>query len=203
MAAAQTTREKIIHKGAELIHLKGYYAAGLQEILRKSEVPKGSFYFYFKSKEDFGLAIIDHFSSIIEALFRRCLEDRSIPPLERLDHLLNSHLSMFRKTGYALGCPIGNLALELAGSNDRFRERIKTAIDSLISLISACLEEAKRDGALSIGADVSDAARFIFHGFEGAIMHMKVARSHEPIESFKRYLSDYLKGKPAHKKKSG
>lgn len=201
MTTAQTTREKIIQKGAELIHLKGYNATGLQEILERSGVPKGSFYFYFKSKEDFGLEIIDHFSTIIGDFFKRRLEDKSMPPLERLERLIGSYESLFKTSGFALGCPIGKLALELADSNDRFRSRLKTAVDALISYITACLEEAKRDGALAAGMDIPDAARLIFHGFEGAILHMKVAKSIEPLASYKRYMVDYLRAKPARRRR--
>ena len=65
---AQTnTREEIIRKGAELIHAQGFNATGLQQILQAVGIPKGSFYFYFKSKEDFGLEIIDYFNAIISA----------------------------------------------------------------------------------------------------------------------------------------
>ena len=58
----QNTRQKILEVGAEIIHLKGYNHTGLQEILQAAGVPKGSFYNYFKNKEDFGLQVIDFFT---------------------------------------------------------------------------------------------------------------------------------------------
>ena len=63
--ARTNTREEIIRKGAELIHAQGFKATGLQQVLQTAGIPKGSFYFYFKSKEDFGLEIIDYFNAII------------------------------------------------------------------------------------------------------------------------------------------
>ncbi len=182
--------------------MKGYNATGLQEILESSGVPKGSFYFYFKSKEDFGLEIIDHFSILIGDFFKRRLEDRSMPPLERLESLIGSYESLFKTSGFALGCPIGNLALELADSNDRFRKRLKAAVDMLISHITVCLEEAKRDGELPAGMKVPDAARFIFHAFEGAILHMKVSKSLEPLASYRKYMFEYLRTKPVRRRRS-
>lgn len=202
MSAVHTTREEIIQKGAELIHLKGYNATGLQEILSRSGVPKGSFYFYFKSKEDFGLEIIDHFASVIGGFFTRFLGDTSMPPLRRLERLMEFYESLFKKSGFSLGCPIGNLALELADVNDRFRKRITAAVDMLLSYIMSCLEEAKHDGSLPPGTEIHDAARFIFHGFEGAVLHMKVAKSLEPLQSFKRYMADYLKFPPESKRRN-
>ncbi len=196
MATRGNTREGIIRKGAELIHARGYNATGIQQILQVSGIPKGSFYFYFKSKEDFGLAVIDHFTAMISDDFRRYLNDTAYPPLRRLERLFEYYQAAFIQTGGALGCPIGNLSLELADANDRLREHLKTVIESLIDQIAFCLEEARRDKSLPDSLNSADSARFIFHGFEGAVMHMKVLKNIEPFQVFKRCLQDYLKIKP-------
>jgi len=78
--ARTNTREEIIRKGAELIHAQGFNATGLKQILQVAGIPKGSFYFYFKSKEDFGLAIIDYFNAIINGIFTRYLSDKKHHP---------------------------------------------------------------------------------------------------------------------------
>lgn len=193
MADGKNMKREIIRRGAELIHARGYNATGLQEILEKSGVPKGSFYFYFRSKEDFGLEVIDYFASSIAGIFESYLRDASVPPLRRLERLFEFYESAFRKTGYSLGCPIGNLSLELGDAGERFRERLRGAIDVLVSRLESCLEEARRDGSLPGTGEVTDAARFIFHGFEGAILHMKVTRSIEPLRAFRRSIFGYLK----------
>lgn len=193
MATRTNTREEIIRKGAELIHAQGYYATGIQQILQASGIPKGSFYFYFKSKEDFGREIIDHFTSIISSTFMRYLNDSKMSPMGRLEKLFEHYESTFQKTGCSLGCPIGNLSLELADGNDRLREHLKTVIETLISYIESCLEEAKSDKSIPAGLNTADAAGSIFHGFEGAILHMKVVKSIEPFQTFRRYLREYLK----------
>ncbi len=192
-ATRSNTREEIIRKGAELIHAQGYYATGIQQILQASGIPKGSFYFYFKSKEDFGREIIDHFTSVISNIFTRYLNDRKMPPMKRFEKLFEYYESAFQKTGCSLGCPIGNLSLELADGNDRLREHLKRVIETLISQIESCLEEAKRDRSIPAGLKTADAARSIFHGFEGAILHMKVVKSIEPFQTFRRYFREYLK----------
>ena len=74
--ALTNTREEIIRKGAELIHAQGFNATGLQQILQTAGIPKGSFYFYFKSKEAFGLEIINYFNAIISTIFTRYLSDK-------------------------------------------------------------------------------------------------------------------------------
>ena len=187
------TREEIIRKGAELIHAQGFNATGLQQILQAAGIPKGSFYFYFKSKEDFGLEIIDYFSKIINGIFMRYLSDKKTPPLKRLEKLLDFYEAAFQKSGYALGCPIGNLSLELADTNERLRVHLGGVIETLIAQIELCLQEAKRDKSIPASLNTADTARFIFHGFEGAVLHMKVVKSIEPFRSFRSYLTGHFK----------
>lgn len=192
VAEAQNTRDEIIRKGAALMHLKGYHATGIQEILDAAGVPKGSFYFYFRSKEDFGLEVIDYYTTMIEALFSRSLGDRTKRPLKRFDALLDVYASFMQKQHYTLGCPIGNLSLEMADTNERFRERLDASIETLIQAIASCLEEAKREGELPAGKDTGEAARFIFYGFEGVLLHMKVLKNKMPMNTFKSCIYTYL-----------
>jgi len=175
--ARNDTREKIIIKGAELIYAQGFNATGLQQILQAAGIPKGSFYFYFKNKEDFGAAIIDYFK---------------MPPMKRLEKLFEYFESVFQKSGYTLGCPIGNLSLELADTNERLRIKLESVIEELIAQIESCLKEARRDKSIPAGLNTADTAHFIFHGFEGAVLNMKVAKSVEPFRVFRNCMFGYL-----------
>jgi TetR/AcrR family transcriptional regulator, transcriptional repressor for nem operon len=191
--ARTNTREEIIRKGSELIHAQGFKATGLQQILQVAGIPKGSFYFYFKSKEDFGLEIIDYFNAIINGIFTRFLSDKKIVPLKRLEKLFDFFEAAFQKNDSALGCPIGNLSLELADTNERLRVHLAGVIEMLIAQIELCLQEAKRDKSLPASLNTANAARFIFHGFEGSVLHMKVVKSIEPFRAFRSYLTGYFK----------
>ncbi len=188
------TRDQILSKGARLIHAQGYKATGLKQILGAAGIPKGSFYFYFTSKDDFACAVIDHFTGSIDGIFDRYLRDDGIEPLERLNGLLDYYESAFKKSKATLGCPIGNLSLELADTNEELRQRLQDAVEGFIAQIESCLEEAKSSGQVPFELSTEDTARFIFHGLEGAIMHMKVVKSTEPIRTFRRYLHVYLAG---------
>jgi TetR/AcrR family transcriptional repressor of nem operon len=198
--ARTNTREEILRKGAALIHAQGFNATGLQQILHTAGIPKGSFYFYFKSKEDFGLEIIDYFNAMISGIFTRYLSDKKTPPLKRLEKLFDFYEAAFQKSGYALGCPIGNLSLELADTNERLRVHLGGVIETRIKQIELCLQEAKHDKSLPANLNTADTARFIFHGFEGSILHMKVVKSIEPFRSFRNHLFRYFKNIKASKK---
>lgn len=177
-----------------MIHARGYKATGIQQILDAVGIPKGSFYFYFKSKDDFGSAVIDYLALTVGEVFIGHLRDDRKTPLDRLSRLLDYYESSFKKNGATLGCPIGNLSLELADANEGLRKRLQAAVEGFIAEIESCLAEAKSCRQLPPGLHTADSAHFIFHGLEGAILHMKVSKSIDPLRAFRRYLNIYLAG---------
>lgn len=102
-----STREEIIRKGAELIHAQGFNATGLQQILQVAGIPQGSFYFYFKSKEDFGLEVIDYFDAMISGILTHYLSDKKYRLFSEWRSYLNFSKPLFRKTVMLWGVPSG------------------------------------------------------------------------------------------------
>ncbi len=192
MSQTADTRTRIITTGARQVHSRGFNATGIQAILSEASVPKGSFYFYFKCKDEFGAELIDYFSDFISGIFDRYLGNTSISPLLRLNALFDFYISFFIDNRCTKGCPIGNLSLELSDAHDLFRNHLNAAIERLIGQLARCLEEARACGEISSEIDPYDTASFIFQGFEGALLHMKVVKTVAPLESFKRYLNRYL-----------
>jgi len=186
------TKKAILEISAGLMYAKGYNNTGIQEILESAGVPKGSFYFYFDSKESLGLAVVDYFTESVDGLFVKYLCDASVPPLGRLEKLIRFYERSFTKTGYRLGCPIGNLSLEMSDNNEKFRERLQASIARLISRIENCLVEAQQQGSIPAGVNVNETASFFFHGFEGAILHMKVVKGLEPITNFRNVIMNFF-----------
>ena len=186
------TRQKILETGAEFIHLKGFHHTGLQEILRAANVPKGSFYNYFSSKEDFGLQVIDHFVSYYALMSGPVLEDPALSPLEKIRKLLDWFMDFFKSKDYAYGCPIGNLAQEMGDLSSAFREKLRSALDLLVDTYSGMLAQAQNEGEISQDLDVRAAARFLVSSWHGALMHMKAMKGSEPLENHKRFIFEYI-----------
>jgi len=177
-------REKAIAIGMELISGNGYNSTGVDAILKGSGLPKGSFYHYFGTKEDFGLEVINSFAESYEEKLKSFLEDGSVSPLSRIRNYLEHGLSYLAKTDYAKGCLIGNLGQELAGRNERFRARLEEVFRSWQTLFAACLAEAKDRGELARDLDAEKMAGFILSGWEGAILRAKVMKSPGPVRDF-------------------
>jgi TetR/AcrR family transcriptional regulator, transcriptional repressor for nem operon len=186
------TRDKIIETGAEIIHLKGFNHTGIQEILNAASVPKGSFYNYFSSKEDFGLQIIDYFTDHFNRIARESMEDTSVSPLNRIYEFLTAFMEFFKSKNYSGGCPIGNLAQEMGDLSPVFRKKLKEAMDIMADAYIRVLTEAREAGKISKNLDVEETAYFIVAAWHGAIIQMKLTQSAAPLKSHRKFIFDYI-----------
>lgn len=118
------TRATIIRIGTDLISRQGFNATGIDAVLKEAGVPKGSFYHYFRSKEEFGLAVIDHFAERYDQRLDTFLNDDEVTPLNRVRNYLESGLARLEQNRCSKGCLIGNLGQELADQHERFRVRL-------------------------------------------------------------------------------
>lgn len=189
---ADNTKSKIIEVGAEIMHLKGYNHTGIKEILDAARVPKGSFYNYFESKEDFGLQVIDYFVAYMDGAAAGVMADHSVSPLERIRRLLIAFIEIFKARDYGYGCPIGNFAQEMGDLSPAFREKLKYALDALAKTYSDALILARDAGEVAEDLDIQATARFIVSSWHGALIHMKATKSAEPLENHLKFIFDHV-----------
>lgn len=178
------TRSEIIRAGTELISRQGFNATGIDAVLKEARVPKGSFYHYFKSKEDFGLAVIDHFAERFEQRLDIFLVDEEVAPLNRIRNFLESGLTRLSQNQCTRGCLIGNLGQEMADLNERFRARLDEIFGMWRERFADCLRDAQTSGDLPSEIDIHVMACFILSGWEGAILRAKVMKSSQPMRDF-------------------
>ena len=148
MANKRDTKTELIRAGMELIGTQGYNATGIGAILKQAGVPKGSFYHYFESKEEFGLTIIETFTEKFLKRVDAYLLDDSLTPLNRLRTFLEKGLEQAESHQFTTGCLIGDLAQELAAKNERLRVRLDAVMLSWSERFAACLREAQEAGEL-------------------------------------------------------
>lgn len=192
MKPKESTRQTIIQTGARLVHAKGFVNTGLQEILEASGVPKGSFYFYFKSKEDFGAALVDHYVDFLSAFIGGYMKDAGRSPLERIERFFDDSCRLYKRNGFAAGCPIGNLSQEMSDLSEPLRKKLGQAYGRMRELMRDCIAEAQEQGQIDMSWSAEDLAVFILNGWEGALIDMKLSKSVQPLLIFKKIMSDRI-----------
>lgn len=188
------TRALLLRTGAEIIGTQGYNNTGINAVLCAAGVPKGSFYYYFDSKDAFGLAVIDAVAETHAAYLDRVLGDSTTPPLQRLRQYLEAGADEIEAHDYCRGCLMGNLGQELAAQQPSFRERLERAFANWSERLAGCLDEAIAGGEIDPEDDARELAEFLLIGWEGAILRAKIARSREPLDAFIRLFMTRMLG---------
>lgn len=175
------SRERLLEEGLSLFGARGYAATGVQDITDAAGVPKGSFYNYFESKEDFAVAVLDLYRERA-AEHSALLASQEIPsPLGRLSAFLEAAEKQLAESGFAGGCLAGRLAQELAGEQVRFRAPLCQVFGAIQQGVERCLLEAQQVGELAANDDPALLASFLVNAWQGAMLRAKAAGSVEPL----------------------
>ena len=181
---AHKTREQLIEVGLQRIHAAGYGATGVNEILQLADIPKGSFYHHFPSKEAFAEAVLERYGAEEMSRSERLLGDKSVAPLKRLRLYFEELLAVYGRTGPISGCLLGNMALEVADHSDKLQPVLKAIFSVWTEAIVEVLREAVAKGDLDPSVKPKEMAAFLLNNWEGALLRSKVERSDQPLELF-------------------
>src|SRR5215467_2701914 len=183
------TRERIVEAARVLFFKQSYAATGVAEILKAAGANSGSLYHFFPSKEDLLVGVLEKYRSMLEPYVLEPAFARSADPVERLFAILQGYRLLLEATHFELGCPIGNLALEVSNSQKKARKLIvgnfKAWCDAVRSLIAEAGERLPAD------IDPAAFATHVLATMEGSVMLARAYRSFEPFDQAIDQLKDY------------
>ncbi|RSL18330.1 TetR family transcriptional regulator [Edaphobacter aggregans] len=199
--AEKSTREHLIDVGLGLMHQNGYNATGLTDILKAADVPKGSFYHHFGSKEDFAAAVLERYGMREREHTTAILNDTTIPPLKRLRLYFSDLLKIYGQKGPIPGCMMGRFSLEIAAESSQLRKGISASFEHWQHMIATVIEQAVAQKELPADTDLESLAGFLLNSWEGALLRSQAEKSNAPLETFMDYVFERLltkesKGKP-------
>lgn len=190
----QIKKDKLLDQGVSLLLEKGYHATGLKEILDTVKIPKGSFYAYFKSKEQFAAEAISHY---IEPFIQRLsvyLQNSELDGLAALKAYYTELIGEVEQAGFKGGCLLGNLMGEIGDTSPLCRNALLDAVKRYGELQIAALERGQREGKVRTDRSAKAMADLMLNGWQGALLRMKVEQSVEPLRAVcQDLLDDYFK----------
>jgi TetR/AcrR family transcriptional regulator, transcriptional repressor for nem operon len=176
MGRTSDAREKILSVAQALIEVRGYSSLGVAEICKAAGVPKGSFYYFFESKEALGLAVIDRHWEDQRRDWTAILQSDA-EPLQRLRQLFEAteaaQLAGQQTCGTVSGCLFGNLTLELSNQAESIRKRLQEIFDEQVDLVELVIADARARGEVTV-ADDREAARSVVAQLEGQVLFAKL-----------------------------
>lgn len=184
------TRERIVETARQLFFENGYHATGIAQILKASGANSGSLYHFFPSKEDLLVAVLQKYMGMLHPVVMAPSFDRVSDPVDRIFAVLDGYRRWLEQTGFRLGCPIGNLALEVGNSHPQARALIAENFEAWCQAIREQIDNAS--GRLPSDVDPHALARHVLATMEGAVMLARAYRDFEPFDQSMNQLRDYF-----------
>jgi TetR/AcrR family transcriptional repressor of nem operon len=179
---AGSSKERLLEAGLAMLLERGYHDLGIQQLLEATNVPKGSFYHHFQSKEDFALQVIDLYMVDVHRALDACLEDASCEPLQRVRNFFEGTREKYRQQGY-LGCLLGGLGQELSGVSEVFRDKVEWCFSEIARRIALCVEQARARGDLPATTEPRKLADLLVDCWEGAALRTRLRRDPAPLQA--------------------
>lgn len=170
------TREHILITGEQLCLRRGFNGMGLIELLKVAEVPKGSFYYYFQSKEAFGVAMIERYFALYHHRFRDFLDNHQGNQRQRIVDYYQQALDNFCQKGGVTGCLSLKLSAEVCDLSEPMRMALDSGSKSLLSTLCNALKRAQLQEELTLEISAEPCAQTLYSLWLGASLQSKISR---------------------------
>ena len=176
-------RQHILDTAKPIILGKGFSVVGLNEVLKAAEVPKGSFYHYFKSKELFGEALLEDYFSGYLAVIDEVLKNTDEPAAQRLMRYWQGWLPARPEESVQSQCLAAKLGGEVSDLSEAMRLALRNGTDRIIARLAACMNEGIVDGSLPADLDTAHCALTLYQLWLGATVLTKMRRDMSALDN--------------------
>lgn len=195
MSAQQTqpdleTRERILLTAFQLFHEQGFHATGVATIGREAGVKPGSLYHFFDSKDRLLVDVLAFALRYLDPAVMAPVESATTDPIERVFALLAQYREGMVRHDCRMGCPIGNLALEVSDNHLDARRLIDENFANWARRVQGWLEQA--GDRLPADLDRARLARFVLTVMEGGLMQARAANDLAPFDASVAVLRQHL-----------
>ncbi len=194
MKQKEINRESLLNEGVTLLMQQGYHGTGLKEILDAVQIPKGSFYNYFGSKENFAVEIVAHYITPYITQLNRYLDESDDDALAVLKRYLEEGIDELERTEFKGGCLLGNLIGEVGDTSEVCRVALQTALNRYRDVWEIGLGRAQLEGSIRRDKTARELADFWVNAWQGALLRMKIEQSTAPLKQCcEQLLDDFFK----------
>ncbi|SFK51799.1 TetR/AcrR family transcriptional regulator [Methylophaga sulfidovorans] len=186
-------KEQILNHGIQLLMRNGYHGTGIKLILDTVQVPKGSFYSYFESKENFTSEAISHYIAPFISRLQFFLNKTELNGHQAVKAYFESLIKDLEQSDYSGGCLLGDMMGEISSASELCRQTLLASVNDYCQLIAQGLNEAQQQGIVRQDMTADVMAKLLFDHWQGALLHMKIEKSTQPLKRcMSQLLDDYF-----------
>ena len=187
-----TTKERILEAAEELMLSKSFHSVGLNEILTAVQVPKGSFYHYFSSKEQFGVELITHYVRAHTERLQKFFTTPGNPAMEKLVEYWAYSVGRMTDGDCQQCCLVVKLGLEVTNFSEPMREALEQGMRAWRTIFEQVVREGQSDGSIRLELDPPEAAAAIQDTWQGAMQRVQVEKNVAALRSASKFLTAHL-----------
>lgn len=190
--AGKYNRDEVLARGMKLIREQGYSKTGINDILKVSGIPKGSFYNFFKSKDDFGFQAIDLYNRYVEGMYKKFDQDEALCPADKIKGFFELSNSNFRRENCKQNCLLLSLSNEITEANLAFADRVKESFEHFKSYLVKWIAAGQADQSIRNDSEPKEMADFLYDSYHGAVIRMKYQGDCSSLEAFMKHHLSYI-----------
>lgn len=191
---SEHTREALIEAGIEQLSEHGYHGTGIKQILDEVNVPKGSFYNFFASKEAFVAELIGHYSqdllSQLDEFMRGAGSELS--PVEQLRAIYRYSLKQYALHDFKKSCLVGSIASEISAESEMCRLELEKAMRQWLSFFTGVFEQGQAQGQIRDDMSPKDIAGLYWAAWEGGLIKMKMSADTRSVKKIMELMIETL-----------
>jgi len=189
MSKGYETKQRLLDSAQELMYSRSYSDVGVQEICKDAKVQKGSFYHFFPSKSALTVEVLEQLKmQMIESILLPAFA-KDLTPAKRFERFIEYayqyQVQLKAEYGFVLGCPMGNIALEMSTQDEEIRKKVEILFESIFHVFVDVLDDAKLAGEIDRDADTTELAQAALAYGEGVLL---IAKTKNDPEIVKRLL---------------
>ncbi|WP_321355457.1 TetR/AcrR family transcriptional regulator [Pseudomonas extremaustralis] len=193
----KSARQTILDTAQSIVGRKGFSAVGLNEILQAADVPKGSFYHYFSSKDAFGVVLLDtYFDNYVQGM-QRLFDQPGVSQPAKLMRYWQCWIDNQTGCTDAGKCLAVKLGAEVSDLSEPMRLALQRGTSRTIELLAVAMARGVADGSLVLQHSPQDLARQLYALWLGASVMGKITRTSTPFDEALRLTRQVL-GCPEH-----
>ncbi len=185
--------EEILDIGYDVFRKNGYHNVGINQILKESGIPKGSFYNFFKSKEDFANKVMERYGETNANSIQDFLDKSELTPIESLKSFYSFMIDINETDKYLSGCIINNMSIEVGRINEVMASKANEQFIGWLNILASVISKGQELKEITKKYSPLEIAEYLHSGFYGTFSRMKVTRNRTYMDIWLEITFDFIK----------